>query len=295
MQFGLTVFVLLLLLDIALGEFRKPRALSMNELGINIASMALAFTVRALPFALVMWILQSFFPDLKDCFSGANVLLAALLALVLDDYGNYWLHRMAHKAPFLWQLHKPHHIPMHLNVLMGVRENVFYYFLLPVNLMAPMLVFTGLSAAGAMVLGLKLTIVYLQHTGTRWDLWLRRSAAGRVILSLAERVFALQDFHHRHHGIGRFGNANSNYGNILCIWDGLHGTHSGMPRRAQDAFGLPLGVKVESLRSQLFWPLFSDRAAVAAPATPLVQSTPEELAAAVAIIRTADGVRIAVK
>ncbi|MES2127004.1 MAG: sterol desaturase family protein [Pseudomonadota bacterium] len=295
MGIGFAFFFALLLLDIALGEFRKPRALSMNELGVSIAAMLLAFTVRALPFALIMFVMKHFFPALKNCFEGSSVLLAATLAMLLDDYGNYWLHRLAHKHRVLWQLHKPHHIPVHMNVVMGVRENMFYYFLLPVNLMAPVLVFTGQETAGAIAVGIKLLVVYLQHTGTRWDLWLRRCAAGRALLNLAERLFALQDFHHRHHGIGRFGNANSNYGNVLCIWDRLHGTHSGMPGRAQDAFGLPLGVKVESMTVQLFWPLFSDRDKVALPAAPLVQSTPEELLAAKAIIRTPDGVRIAVK
>ena len=66
-----------------------------------------------------------------------------------------------------------------MNVLMGVRENTFYYLLLPVNVLAPLLVFLGAENAGAMVLGLKLVVVYLQHAGYRWDLWLRRFAPAR--------------------------------------------------------------------------------------------------------------------
>jgi len=295
MTIGLSVFALLLLLDFLMGEFNKPRALSMNELGVNLISTAIAFTIRALPFAVFMYLLVNFFPEWKDRFAHSNVFLVFVVVVLLDDYGNYWLHRSAHKVPFLWRLHKPHHTPTQMNVLMSVRENSFYYLLLPVNVMAPFIVFTGAEEAGAIMLGVKLVGVYLQHASYRWDLWLRRFAIGRVVLNLAERLFALQDFHHVHHGIGRYGNASSNYGNVFNIWDMIHHTSSGHPHRPQDAYGLPVGVKIESWAVQLFWPLCREPKVIPKSMIPLSQSSAAELAAAEAVIYTADGLAIAVR
>lgn len=295
MELGLVVFLFLLLLDIAVGEFRKPQALSFNELGMNLISTAIAFSIRALPFAVIMLLLINYLPGLKGTLSGTNVWLVFMIVLLLDDYGNYWLHRSAHKVSWLWQLHKPHHIPTRMSVLMGVRQNLFYYFLLPVNLMAPMLVLMGAAETGAIMLALKLIVVYLQHASFRWDLWLRHFSVGRALLKVLEAVFALQDFHHVHHGIGRYGNASSNFGNILNIWDKLHGTSNGHPHKHQDAYGLPTGVKVEPWFVQLFWPVLRCKKAPKNKDRPLIASNPSELAEACAVIYTASGLAIAIK
>ncbi len=295
MEIGLSVFMLLLLLDFFAGEFRKPHALSMNELGVNLISTTLALTIRAVPFAAIMFLVVHGLPGLKGALAESNVWLVFLVVLLVDDYANYWLHRCAHKVPWLWRLHKPHHIPTQMNVLMGVRENLFYYFLLPVNVMAPLLVFMGAEEAGAIMLALKLTVVYLQHASFRWDLWLRRSGLGRVLLDGLEKVFSLQDFHHVHHGIGRYGNASSNYGNVLNIWDVLHGTSSGHVHRPQDAYGLPVGVKVEPWFVQLFWPLLREKECKQVAGQPLQASSTAELAEARAVIYTAEGIAVAVR
>ncbi|WP_350029651.1 sterol desaturase family protein [Caballeronia sp. ATUFL_M2_KS44] len=180
-------------------------------------------------------------------------------------------------------------------MLMAGRENAFYYFLVPALWMAPVLIYLGAGTASAVVFGFKGVVTLLQHTGYRWDLWLRRYRTGRLLLNVAEKVIVLQDFHHVHHGIGRYGNASSNYGNILSIWDVLHGTaHTQQPRR-QDAYGVPAGMPVESGMVQLFWPLFNDRRADSKQEVALTQSSDDELAAADAVIVTANGIAIAVR
>ncbi len=250
MKIGLSIFVILLLLDFLTGQFKKPRALSMNELGTNLLSMGIAFTIRALPFAAITYLLVRLFPEWKNSLAHANLALLFAAVLMLDDYGNYWLHRLAHKIPWLWRLHKTHHIPTQLNVLMSARDSSLYYLLISINVMAPLLVFTGAAQAGAIILGLKLTITYLQHAGFRWELWLRRFAPGRPLLDNFESFFSLQEFHHVHHCIGRYGNAYSIYGNFLNFLEILLGTSSGHQNCAQDAYGLPVGVKVEPLAVQ---------------------------------------------
>lgn len=295
MEMGIAaVFLALLLLDLLMGEYRKPGLYSMNELGGSVLSTVIAFTLRALPYAAISWLLPRCLPAWRGALSHTSPWLLFPLVALVDDYGNYWLHRLAHQHRLLWRLHKPHHVPAHMNVMMAIRENSFYYLLVPVNLLAPLLVYLGAAQAGAAFVALKLIVVYLQHAAWRWDLWLRRVAPGRWLMDLLEQVFALQDFHHLHHGIGRYGNASSNYGNVMNIFDKLHGTSAGHPHRAQDAYGLPPGVRTESWTSQLFWPLVRDTPAPAAANAPLAASSAQELAAADAVIVTAQGVAIAV-
>lgn len=294
MQLAALVFVALLMLDWIMGEYQKPRVFTMNEMGVNLLSIAAAFSIRVLPFAGITWLLLRFATPWQGALADVSLWIMLPTVALIDDYGNYWLHRKAHELPWLWRLHKPHHIPEHMNVTMAIRENVFYYLLLPVNILAPLLVFLGAGAAGAIFTAVKLVNTYLQHTSWRWDLWLRRFAFGRLLLNASEKLLAMQDFHHVHHGIGRFGNASSNYGNVMNIFDRLHGTSSGHPHRAQDAYGLPLGVKNDSWAVQLFWPVVREPRATGVTSERLTASSPEALAAAAAIIVTADGLAIAV-
>ncbi|MFL9867040.1 sterol desaturase family protein [Paraburkholderia fungorum] len=182
-----------------------------------------------------------------------------------------------------------------MNVLMASRENTFYYFLIPAVWMAPWLIYAGAGTASAVAFGFKGVVTLLQHTGYRWDLWLRRYAAGRLLLDVVEKVVVLQDFHHAHHGIGRYGNASSNYGNILCIWDFLHGTAQGQRHCRQDAYGVPVGMPVETGVMQLFWPLLRTKRKQANLGATPVQSTDAELAEAAAVIFTTNGVAVAVR
>ncbi len=292
---GAVVFSALLLVDILAGSFKKPRVFSMSEMGISLICIVLTYTTRFLPFVVVTQLLVHFAGAYKGALSGTPLWLALPVIMVLDDYSNYWLHRLAHKVPVLWRFHKPHHTPTQINVVMSSRENIFYYLIIPVNYYFPLFLFLGLGEAAALQVAIKITVIYLQHTGYRWDLWLRRYAPMRWLLTGAEQVFALQDFHHVHHGLGRYGKAAANYGNVLCIWDRLHGTSVGQPYREQDAYGVPTGVKVEHWAVQVFWPLVRDPKSQPVTMARLQASSKSELAAAAAVIHTVDGLSIAVQ
>ena len=300
---GLSVFAVLLLIDTALGTFKKPHALSMNEAGVNVLSLLLTYAAHLIPLVLVVALLNRCVPEAKDILHGMPLYIALPLFLLIEDAGVYLQHRLSHEIPVLWRMHKPHHIPTVLNPLMASRQSLIYYLLMPVNYVTPLFIYLGLYEAVTIEIVIKLTLVYLMHMGYRWDLWMRRFALGRVVLDLAESLFVLQDFHHAHHGIGRYGNPSTNYGNILNIWDRMFGTvlktpgrwQLGTPHHTQDAFGVPTGVKVEGWASQLFWPLVREAKPAPATSPPLQQSPAAELARAAAVIYTANGLAVAVR
>lgn len=285
----------LLTLDLLTGQSRNPQAWNKREVGFNVLYTVLPFLIRVLLLVALGMAIARLFPQWKGVLSHAPVWLLFVAVLIADDYMNYWLHRTSHHWPLLWHLHKPHHTPTYLNVLVAGRENIFYYFLVPVLWLAPVLTWLGAGTASALVFGFKGVVTLLQHTGYRWDLWLRRYRSGRLLLDVVEKVLVLQDFHHAHHGIGRYGNPSSNYGNILCIWDVLHGTSSGRQQRQQDAYGVPLGMPVEPGWVQLLWPLMRAKNAYRTAETPLDHSSEAELADAPAIIVTASGIAVAVR
>ncbi|MDD2058451.1 sterol desaturase family protein [Pseudomonas sp. GD03860] len=291
----LSAFVLLLLMDIVSGEFKKPRMFTMNELGTSLLSILTLFAVRAGQFAAVNYLLMWLIPTGQGVLASVNPLLVFAVAILLDDYGNYWVHRLGHTLKWAWRLHKPHHTPTHLNVLATLRNNWIFYLLIPNTMSTALLYFLGATEASMAMLSLKLVILYLQHSGTRWDLWLRRAGAGRVLLNMLEKIFVLQDYHHVHHGLGRYGNASANYANLFVFWDHVHGTSMGTPHKRQDAYGLPVGVKVEPWYEQLWWPFFGLQMKSKQPAPVQLRNYSEaELASAAAVIITASGQAIAV-
>jgi sterol desaturase/sphingolipid hydroxylase (fatty acid hydroxylase superfamily) len=59
----------------------------------------------------------------------ANLLFALLFALVWDVW-QYWIHRLQHTIPVLWQTHKFHHTETALNSSTQARHHALNYFLL---------------------------------------------------------------------------------------------------------------------------------------------------------------------
>jgi len=46
-----------------------------------------------------------------------------LIVMLLGDLLEYWYHRLAHTAPWLWPLHAVHHTPIRLNAIKGPRHH----------------------------------------------------------------------------------------------------------------------------------------------------------------------------
>ncbi|HSV57328.1 MAG TPA: sterol desaturase family protein [Variovorax sp.] len=291
MQVGLVMLSVLLIAEIEAGEYKKPRVFTMSELGVSLFSFLNLALVRATQLAAMTWALNACLPTLKGGLAGINPWAVFAVAMLIDDYGNYWVHRLGHQVRWMWRLHKPHHSATNLNVLATMRNNWIFYALIPNTAMAALLYFLGAKEAAMGVLGLKTVILNLQHTGVRWDLWLRRFAPAGWLLSGLEKIFVLQDYHHVYHGIGRYGNASSNYANMFAFWDRLHGTGIGTPHKRQDAYGLPVGAKAEPWYVQLWWPFLRSERVVPA-ANELVEvprHTAQDVASAKAVIYLADG------
>jgi sterol desaturase/sphingolipid hydroxylase (fatty acid hydroxylase superfamily) len=160
-----------------------------------------------------------------DMWSGTGVVLLDLLVL---DLWIYWWHRLNHRLPLLWRFHEVHHLDDTLDVTSAlrfhcgevllssvVRGGVIYLLDVP---FATVLVFETSVALAAM----------FQHSNLRLPEWLERP------LSLVVVTPSIHWVHH--HAIRR--DTDSNYANILSVWDRLFGSCSRTVRTADMAIGV---------------------------------------------------------
>lgn len=157
--------------------------------------------------------------------------LELLLCLVILDFAIYWQHRFFHMIPVLWRMHRVHHSDILFDACLGIRFHPFEivvskaYKLAWIALLGPSVI--AVIAYESLLLGFSL----MTHGNIR--LLPKLDALLRII-------FITPDFHRVHHSIYR-DETDSNYGNILSLWDRLFGSYRAQPRdgHVAMAIGLP--------------------------------------------------------
>jgi sterol desaturase/sphingolipid hydroxylase (fatty acid hydroxylase superfamily) len=174
--------------------------------------------------------------------SAAPAFAASVLLLDLTIYAQ---HRLFHRVPWLWRIHRVHHSDAQLDVStalrfhpaesllsMGLKAAVAFSFGMPPD---AVLVFEILLNAAAMFNHANVSL------GPRWDHVLRL-------------LLVTPDMHRIHHSTSRE-EADRNYGFSLSWWDHLFRSYRGMPHIDQTAMpiGLPDGATL-AVHTRL-WPL----------------------------------------
>lgn len=147
-----------------------------------------------------------------------------VIALIIGDFGNYWVHRVCHEHPVAWRVHAMHHSSERLYVMASARNHPMNAILayggqlLPLTLLgAPSLVI-GLLSVYTAVNGM------LQHANVEM-----RTGVLNWVLSTA-------DLHRWHHSAD-MEESNSNYGGNLVLWDVVFGTRH-CPEGSPEEVGL---------------------------------------------------------
>ena len=209
------------------------------------------------PVAVVNYVLVRFLP--RDLFPWErlgtgpwSLLVTAAVVLVLIDLLDYGTHRVMHRSRLLWPFHEVHHTATEMTLLTGVRLTLTERHLTDL-VRAAVLVVLGLSvpaiAAGLIVRGV---VDVLQHSNLAWTY----GPLGYVIASPANHRL-----HHSADGV----DWDSNYGNLLAIWDHLLGTanptmrsvNSTVSTRHLPDLGIPAAVPTAA-RGVWLWPVLSD-------------------------------------
>ncbi len=146
--------------------------------------------------------------------------LEIILCLLVLDLAIYWQHRFFHMFPWLWRMHRVHHSDLAFDASLGVRFHPFEivlskaYKLGWIALLGPSVI--AVIIYESLLLGFSL----MTHSNIRLPLGF--DARLRMF-------FVTPDFHRVHHSVHR-DETDSNYGNILSIWDHLFRSHKAQPR-----------------------------------------------------------------
>lgn len=142
------------------------------------------------------------------------------VALAVTDFMQYWIHRLLHRVPLLWEAHKTHHsVPDgEMDWIVAFRfqwtEVVVYRVLqyLP-------LAFFGFASEAVMTIALFGTLIgHINHANLNVDY-----GPLRYLLNNPR-------MHLHHHDRARDGASTVNFGVVLSCWDYLFGTAHVPPR-----------------------------------------------------------------
>lgn len=134
-----------------------------------------------------------------------------LLYLVVADFGAYWMHRLVH-LPWLWRVHRWHHMPDRVYWLSGTRGSILqqtlfnlpYIFASPLIDVSPWWIASGLLVMNA------LTNSWM-HMNVRWQ------------LGALEWLIVTPRSHEIHHS-KQPAHYQRNFGVLLSVWDRMFGT-----------------------------------------------------------------------
>ncbi len=222
------IFLLVLGIIETLGGLYLNSKRTKNDLKIEIVSLlTLPTLIQPAIILLTFGLMNVFLPQLENYFIGYSYLWHILAFLILDDMMQYWWHRLSHINPLLWKLHRPHHVIEEMGVLVTYRNATLYYAMMPGIWFSAILIYMGMGFIYLFYLPVKLIVILLAHSETRWDNLLFKFKFLRPLTWLIERTISTPCTHFAHHGLTAddgVSNPNGNFGNLLFFWDVLFGT-----------------------------------------------------------------------
>ena len=155
----------------------------------------------------------------------------------------------------MWKLHRPHYVAQEMGVLITYRNAVLYYAMMPGIWLSAIFIFMGMVTIYLIYLPLKLSIILLAHSETRWNHFLFKYKVLKPLTWIIERTISTPSTHFVHHGLtdqNGVSNPNGNFGNMLFLWDVIFGTAK-ITRKYPTKFGAWNQIK-ETWQVQLFFP-----------------------------------------
>lgn len=137
-----------------------------------------------------------------------------LSIMVLDLIAQYFVHYLLHKIKWMWRLHLVHHSDTHVDATTGTRHHPFDFIIRETFALIAILI-TGMPVAFYLFYRiLSVFFTYFTHANIRLPLKVDK------LLSYVIVTPNMHKFHHHY----QLPWTDSNYGNILSIWDRIFGS-----------------------------------------------------------------------
>jgi len=208
--------------------------------GFTFASASIGSAAAARYFGFSLGLIDLRFATSKSI---VTLLAAVWVSAVAADFFFYWYHRLAHKVPLLWNLHKLHHMDPELDAMTLNRDNWLDAVYAAITLGVPTGIFLKTDNLSAVDLGLLngalvtifSTLLTLGHMNVRLQ------------IGKASIVYCSPQVHRIHHS--RLPqHFDKNFAFVFPMWDVLFGTYYAP---ARDEFP-PTGVVGEQEVSSLW-------------------------------------------
>jgi sterol desaturase/sphingolipid hydroxylase (fatty acid hydroxylase superfamily) len=156
--------------------------------------------------------------------------LSVLITVLIFDCLIYWQHRVFHRIPMFWRVHRVHHADPHLDASTGLRFH-------PLEIALSLLVkIVAILIIGAPVLAILIFEVFLNATSIFNHSNIKLPVK---IDKLLRTLIVTQAMHRIHHSQVVY-ETDSNFGFNLSIWDRLFGSYTEEAKTGDD--GIKLGL-----------------------------------------------------
>ncbi len=147
-------------------------------------------------------------------------IITLLISLLIFDFIIYWQHRLFHKIPLLWKLHRVHHSDQAFDVTTGIRFHPFEIILSMAIKFLVVFIF-GFSASSVITFEILLNALALfSHSNVHLPIRLDR---------IIRKIIVTPDMHRVHHSdINE--EHNSNFGFNISLWDRLFHSYQDQPK-----------------------------------------------------------------
>jgi sterol desaturase/sphingolipid hydroxylase (fatty acid hydroxylase superfamily) len=239
---------LLLLLALAGAELWRPLRRRGNEsagripgnIGMGLINAALALFLPLSTVLAAQWAAERGVGLMNQ--APPPLIAAVATTILVRSLAVYLFHRAAHRLSWLWRVHRVHHADTCLDLSTGLRNHpVELAFVVP--WLAAVTIALGLHAP---------TLLFYEGAGLAFALWDHANLDVPPWLDrLLRLVVVTPAMHHVHHSAAR-AETDSNYGDMLSLWDRMFGTYRALDRDSLRAMRIGLGDGFDSGASSLF-------------------------------------------
>lgn len=178
----------------------------------------------------------------------ASTVVALVSGFLLLDVAIYWQHRLFHRIPWLWRLHRVHHADLDFDVSTGLRFHPIEILLSMLIKIAVVVAF-GIPAIAVLIFEVVLNATSLfNHGNVALPRWLEKPVRMLIVTQEMHRI------HHSQRPI----ETDSNFSFNFSVWDRLFGTYTAQSKDGSDGIKIGLKEYENERESAGFWSLLTN-------------------------------------
>lgn len=152
-------------------------------------------------------------------------IIILFISIIMNEFANYWIHRVSHEVPFLWDFHEFHHSAKEMTILSRDRatplEGLFV-----TTIFLPITVLNGLLINEYLLQGYLIPVfIYgIYITFSLSATYAAHSSLKVIYPKPFSMIFMSPSLHWLHHSTNPK-HYNSNFGQVITLWDKFFGTY----------------------------------------------------------------------